>query len=261
MHPKLFDIGPFTVYAYGLFIVIGAAMAYRFLSSSAHKAYGIDPDKISSLLVWIVVSAFVGGKLFFYLEDPARYLAEPAQMIIDVGNGFVFYGSLLFAVPTTIWFFRKESWPIWGMLDLIAFTTLIVHAFGRFGCFMAGCCHGIPTQLPWGVSFTDPLSQAEPLGVPLHPTQLYEMALLAAIFTGLWLFRRKKSFDGQLFLIYVMLYAFGRSVIEVFRGDEARGYIVDGWLSHSQFISACLIALIMGVYVILQKQSRKSHRH
>jgi len=248
MHPKLLEIGDFVIYMYGFMIVLGAGLAYWFLSEQAKKKYGVDPDKISSLLVWIFITAFVGGKIFFYLEDPDIYLEDPSRMFDDIGNGFVFFGSLLFAVPTTIWFFIKEKWDVWGMLDLLAFTTLIVHAFGRLGCFFAGCCHGIPTEGGWGLTFTDPASQAEPLGIPLHPTQLYSVVMLASIFYFLYRFRAKKKFDGQIFILYVILYSIGRSIIEVFRGDEARGYIIDGKLTHSQFISLLLVLAMIGLY-------------
>lgn len=258
MHPRLIEIDNFTVFTYGFLIVVGATLAYLFLSSQAKKYYHIQPDKISSLLVWIFITAFVGGKVFFYLEDPQVYMDEPAMMLEDIGNGFVFFGSLLFAVPTTIWFFIRNEWNVWGMLDLLAFTTLIVHAFGRLGCFFAGCCHGIPTEVGWGVSFTDPQSQAEPLGVALHPTQLYSFLMLSIIFLALYFYRKKKAFDGQLFILYVILYSIGRSFIEIFRGDEARGYIIDGWVTHSQFISMILIAAMIGLYAWRQRKNSLS---
>ncbi len=248
MHPILFELGSFTVYAYGFFIVLGATLGYLFLSRSANKVYGIDKDKISSLLLWIFVSAFIGGKVFFYLENPKLYLNDPTSMLSNLGNGFVFFGSLLFAVPTTIWFFRKQGWNVWGMLDLLAFTTLIVHATGRVGCLLAGCCHGVPTDSMFGITFTHPMCQAEPLNTPLHPTQIYEFLTLTAIFIFLYWFRKFKSFDGQLFLLYVILYSVGRSIIETVRGDEERGYLIDGILSHSQSISLVLIAIAAYVY-------------
>ena len=248
MHPLLFEFGQFQVYAYGFFIVLGAAFGYLFLSRAANKVYGIDKDKISTLLLWIFVTAFIGGKILFYLEDPRSYIESPSKMISNLGNGFVFFGSLLFAVPTTIWFFKKEGWNIWGMLDLIAFTTLIVHAIGRVGCFMAGCCHGVPTDSFFGVTFTDPSCQAYPLNTPLHPTQLYEFFSLVFIFVILSWFKKYKSFDGQLFLLYVILYSIARSIIETVRGDEERGYLIEGVLTHSQSISLVLIVVAAVMY-------------
>lgn len=257
MHPILIELGDFTIYSYGFFIVIGAALAYFFLSHFARKEYNIDSDKISSLLIWVVVASFVGGKVLFYLEDPSRYVENPSKMYQDIGNGFVFFGSLLFAIPTTIWFFRKHKWPVWGMLDLIAVTIPIMHGFGRLGCLMSGCCHGIPTESFLGLTFTDPMCQADPLNTPLHPTQVYSMLLLASLFVFLYWKRAHKAFDGQIFFLYVILYSVGRSIIEIFRGDEQRGYIIDGILSHSQFISLMLISAVVVAYIYRRRMAAK----
>lgn len=249
MHPILLELGGLTIFSYGFFIVLGAFLAYRHMVVFAKKDYNVRSDTISSLLLLIIAMAFIGGKVLFYLEDPSLYISDPSLMLDDMGNGFVFFGSLLFAVPAVIWFFKEKKLPIWGMLDLTAFSAIIAHGFGRIGCFLAGCCHGVPTDSVLGVMYTDPACQADPLNVHLHPSQLYAVTLLLGIFLLLkWLYKRPDRFPGQLFLIYVMLYSVGRGVIEEFRGDEARGYLFDGLLSHSQFISLILISIAAVLY-------------
>ena len=121
---------------------------------------------------------------------------------------------------------------------------------------MAGCCHGIESHGPLAITFTDPLSQAEPLGVPLHPTQLYSSFMLASIFVILTLIRKRQQFEGQLFLLYLILYSTGRSIIEEFRGDEARGFLLDGWYSNSQFISTVIITFAIIAYVVQYRKSK-----
>ena len=128
----------------------------------------------------------------------------------------------------------------------MAITTCIVHIFGRLGCFFAGCCHGIEWHGPLAVTFTDPVCMAKPLDTPLHPTQLYSVAMISSILIILFVIKKNQRFDGQLFLSYLLLYAFGRSIVEIFRGDISRGFVIDEWLSHSQFIS--LILMIAGGY-------------
>lgn len=255
MHPELFSIGNFTIHTYGFMIMIGATIAFFYMSHSVKKDLGIEREKIQNLAILIILSAFIGGKLFFYLENPSYYFGSLQNMKNNFRTGFVFYGSLLFAVPIVIWFFRKEKWPVWALMDRIAIVACIIHGSGRLGCFFAGCCHGIPTDLPWGVTFTDPLSQAEPLNVPLHPTQLYSATLIFSILIILLMFQRHKRFEGQLFFIYIILYAFGRSLIEIVRGDEERGYIIDGILTHSQFISIIVITLAVWGYLKFRKKS------
>ena len=120
---------------------------------------------------------------------------------------------------------------------------------------MAGCCYGKPTDSFFGVVFTDPACYANPKGEPLHPTQLYEAGFILVVLLLLVYLRGKRSFYGQLFLVYLIAYAAGRMVLEIFRGDEARGYIWNDYLSHSQFIS--LIILIVAGYLYF-KWSRQN---
>lgn len=256
MHPELFSIGDFTIHTYGFLIMVGASLGFLYMSHVAHRDLGIEKDKIQNLAILVIISAFIGGKLFFYLEDPSFYFSSWENMKRNFRTGFVFYGSLLFAVPLIVWYFRKEKWPLWPLMDRLAITACIIHGLGRLGCFFAGCCYGIPTDLPWGVTFTDPHSQARPLETSLHPTQLYSALLIFSILIILLMFKRHKRFEGQLFFIYIILYAFGRGIIEFVRGDEARGYVIDGVLSHSQFISLGVIAVTVWAYLKFKKKAR-----
>jgi phosphatidylglycerol:prolipoprotein diacylglycerol transferase len=122
------------------------------------------------------------------------------------------------------------------MLDIFAITTTIVHAIGRLGCFAAGCCYGAPTDSSIGIIF--PTTH----GISVHPTQLYEATLLLVIMISLLVIKKYKQFNGQIFFLYLMLYAFGRGILELFRGDD-RGFVVEDILSHSQFIALCLISV------------------
>lgn len=126
-------------------------------------------------------------------------------------------------------------------------SLAIGHSIGRLGCFFAGCCYGKACDLPWAVTFTNPDSLA-PIGVPLHPTQLYSALTNLFIFIFLCFFRGRKKFDGQLFWIYVLLYGVARSILEIFRGDF-RGEPVFGILSVSQTIG-CIMAVFAVVMLI-----------
>ena len=209
-------------------------------------------DSANMLFIILVASAVVGGKFFFFLESPAYYIENLSQLFS--GSGFVFYGSLLFCIPAMLLYFKKNNLPLWGMLDIMGMVTCIVHGFGRIGCFMAGCCYGSHTDSFLGVVFFHEKCQA-PLGESLHPIQLYEATFIFLLLAFLWLNRDRKQFAGQLFLLYLMIYAVGRSGLELFRGDEARGYIIDEWLSHSQFISLVIISYSLLVYLRIKRKS------
>jgi phosphatidylglycerol:prolipoprotein diacylglycerol transferase len=104
--------------------------------------------------------------------------------------------------------------------------------------------------------FTNPVCQAEPLNTPLHPTQLYESAFIFSLMAALLWIEGRKKFDGQLFLIYLMVYSIGRSFLEMLRGDEERGFLIQNVLSHSQFISLIVIAIAIYFYVKLKRKGK-----
>lgn len=252
MHPILFEIGSFTIYTYGFCIAIGALLGLSYMTWQGKKQFGLSFDTTNSLFIFIVLAAIAGGKVFFFFEDPVYYLKNLNKLF--TGSGFVFYGSFLFAVPVMLWFFRRHKIPTLAMLDVMAIVTCIVHGFGRIGCFMAGCCHGKPTESIVGIMFTNPVCQAEPLNTALHPTQLYEAGLIFSLLMLLYSLKTRKQFNGQLFLLYLIIYALGRAVLEIFRGDVARGFIISDWLSHSQFISMIIIVVAGICYFRLSKK-------
>lgn len=253
MHPVLFDLGSVTIYTYGFCIALGALSGFIYFYTQAKKHYQVTFDQANNLFLLLVTAAVVGGKVFLIFEDPQLYLSQPKKLFS--GSGFVFYGSLLTTIPVMLWYFKKIKLPVWGTLDIIGIVTCIVHGFGRMGCFMAGCCYGIPTESFLGVIFTDPACQAEPLNVALHPTQLYEATWIGLVCVALIVLKSKKQFDGQVFLVYLMLYAMGRSIIEIFRGDIARGFVIENYLSNSQFISLLVISAAVYFYIRMRKQS------
>jgi len=190
MHPVLFQFNTpsifqgllpatITIHTYGFLIALGAIVAFIYMARQAKRKYSLSYDNANMLFLLLLVASIVGGKFFYLFEDTSYYLNNPYELIS--GGGFVFYGSLIFTIPTMYFFFRSHKLPWRGMLDIMAITTCIVHAFGRLGCFGAGCCHGLPYEGIFSVTFTDPNSLAHPLNTPLHATQLYSVFLIVTI--------------------------------------------------------------------------------
>ena len=268
MHPVLFEFGvpeflqgilpsTITIYSYGFFIACGAICGFFYTAYQSKKQFGIKTETVQMLIVLIIIASVVGGKFFIIFENPKLYLSEPARLIKGFNTGFVFYGSLLFAIPTMLVFFRKNKMPTLAMLDIMAGTTCIVHGFGRIGCFMAGCCYGIPHDGFLSVTFTDPKCAADPMHTPLHPTQLYSSLAIFTILAIILIASKHKRFDGQLFMLYLMLYAVARTILEVFRGDLERGYLIDNILSNSQFIS--ILVFLGGLFVYIKLSRKAKH--
>jgi phosphatidylglycerol---prolipoprotein diacylglyceryl transferase len=256
MHPILFQLGEFYIYSYGFFIAVGAAAGFAYMARRGKTELGLTFDQANALFLLIFIAAFIGGKVFLFFEDMSYYVEHPTKLL--TGRGFVFYGSFLFAIPVMLWFFAKNRLPVLQMLDIMAITTCLVHAFGRIGCFFAGCCHGIPTESWLGVTFTSEACYAEPLNVPLHPTQLYEAGFIFLLMISLLTLRNRKSFHGQLFFLYLMGYAIGRFIIEYFRGDLDRGFIIKDVLSHSQLISLLIFVSVAVLYFTRRRTAAKA---
>lgn len=251
MYPVLFESTALTLYSYGFMIAVGIVAGMGYLVMEGKKSVGLTFDQANMLFLLVFLAAVVGGKLFLFFEAPSRYLHHPGSLMS--GRGFVFYGSFLAAIPAMWWFFRKIKLHPYKMLDVMAITTCLVHLSGRIGCFMAGCCYGKPTDSWIGITFSDPSSHAEPLHTPLFPTQLMEAAYILMVMITLLVLKGQRRFYGQLFLTYLMLYAIGRFAIEYLRGDLARGFVVDGYLSHAQLIA---LGMLAGVALAYYKWSR-----
>lgn len=269
MHPIFFEFNvpeflhglfpaSITIYSYGFLIACGAITGFIYTAHHAKKQFDVKMETVQMLIILVIVAAVVGGKLFMIFEDPNRYLSHPALLFKNFSTGFVFYGSLLFAVPTMLLFFKRHKLPTLAMLDIMAGTACLVHAFGRIGCFMAGCCFGTPHDGLLSVTFTDPHSVAEPLNTPLHPTQLYSSTVIFTILLIIIFVSRRKQFDGQIFMLYLMLYSISRSILELFRGDLARGFLIEDVLSNSQFISIILFSTALFFYIRLAKKAKKA---
>jgi phosphatidylglycerol:prolipoprotein diacylglycerol transferase len=263
MHPVLFEISipeflqgilpaTITIYSYGFLIMIGAIIAMTYTVVVSKRRYNVSFDTSQTLFLIILIGAFLGGKVFYFFENPSYFMDNPSALWGS--RGFVFYGSLIFSVTGILLFFKIKGLPILKMFDIIAVTTGLVHVFGRMGCFMAGCCYGTPTNSTYGVVFRDVNSLARPQDTHLHPTQLYSVLLITLILATIIILRKRQRFHGQLFLVYLMIYSIGRSIIEVFRGDLSRGFVIDSWLSHSQFISLLILIFSVFFYIKLGKK-------
>lgn len=252
MHPILFKIGTLSIYTYGFFIAVSFIVGILLAKYEARRL-GEDREKIMDLCFYALVAAIVGSRLFYVLVNPDLFLSDPFEVFRIWNGGLVFYGGFISALAVGLIYVKKKKMPILKTLDIAAPSLAIAHFFGRIGCFFAGCCYGDVSELPWAITFTNPNSLA-PVGVPLHPTQIYSSLSNLCIFGFLWFFRLRKKFDGQLFWLYVLLYGIARSIIEVFRGDF-RGHLIFGILSTSQAIGGILIVLAVVMLIFLRRRT------
>jgi phosphatidylglycerol:prolipoprotein diacylglycerol transferase len=262
MYPRLLTTPFFTLGTFGLLLAAAYAAAYAWLMREGRRER-LNLDTLGSLGVWAIVGAIIGAKGLMIVRTLPDYVAAPSELfsLSLLRSAGDFYGGFIGALIAAAFFFRAHpELPFWRVADLCGPAIALGQAIGRVGCFMAGDDYGRASNLPWAVAFTDPIAAqigGAPLGVGLHPVQLYESAACAILFAVLVRISRRKQFDGQVILAYTLLYAVLRFVLEFFRGDVDRGFVFGGTLSTSQSI-----AIVAGpAAALLWLRRRRTARH
>ena len=234
--------------------VAGLAVAVRLAGRE-----GLDKDRIFNFGVYLALTGMIGAKLFLVAQDWDYYSANPRQIFSfsTLQSGGIFFGGFLVALGFAVLYIRSAKLPFMKVADSFAPGIAVGHAFGRLGCFAAGCCWGEPSGLPWAVTFTDPYAHevvGVPLGVDLHPTQIYESAALFLTFAFLYRLHARKRFDGQVLGWYLLLYPAARFLIEFARDHSANAWLWQNRLSDAQGVSLLLIAT--GAWLLLTAVTR-----
>ena len=233
MHPVLFSIGFVTIYSFGTMIAVGYLLAGSLLWREARRKRK-DPAVLLDLGIGMMLSALLGGRALYIILNLRDYLEDPLEAFRIQHGGLVFYGGLVGAILFTLFFIRRKHLLLWETLDEMTPYAALVHAFGRVGCFLNGCCYGRPTSLFWGVTLPGHK-------LPLHPTQLYESFFLIVLFFILRNVARKKTaFAGSVFLLYLLCYGFFRFIVEFLRGDQEILFL---GLTLPQFLSILLVGM------------------
>jgi phosphatidylglycerol:prolipoprotein diacylglycerol transferase len=295
VHPVLFTLPigrrEIALHSYGILIAVGLAVGI-WLGCREGERRGLDRGRVLDLAFWLVVTGLLGSRIAYglvnarsfaraCLDGPGPWWRDCTSVFAVWEGGLVFYGGIATAALVALVFARREGWSYGDVGDVSAPALAIGHAFGRLGCFEAGCCFGKETASRVGVAFPrgsvafDVLTRSGgvPPGAgetpPLHPTQLYEAAGELAIFGVLMALRpglRRRP--GALLLAYLALYAALRFVVEIFRGDVLRGFPIEletprlaRWLGLSPaepiFLSAGQIGSILTVVAVAIALARR----
>lgn len=244
MHPIIIKFWSFVVYSYGFLIATGFFLGIVLAMREARRV-GENSEKILDLCFYILVAAIVGSRLFYVATAWDAFADNPLEILKIWKGGLVFYGGFLAALAAAVVYIKLNRLPVLKTADILAPSLALGQALGRLGCFLAGCCYGLPSDVPWAVTFSDPNCLA-PVNTPLHPTQLYSACANLAIFIVLFVFSRRNRIPGRVFWTYVLLYGLTRSIIENLRGDF-RGAEIFGLLSISQALglTGAVVAIIM----------------
>ncbi|MDR2066373.1 MAG: prolipoprotein diacylglyceryl transferase [Endomicrobium sp.] len=250
MYPILFSFGNFKIFSYGFFVALAFIVSIYYLSYSLNKSKSkiFSQDELYSFLLYLIIFGIVGARIFYIFTNIKEYIDNPLDIFKVWQGGLVYYGGFVAVAIFAIIYCKVKNMQVLYFGDFFAPALALGHSIGRIGCFFAGCCYGKEANLPWTVVFKDKQSLAV-LGEHLHPTQLYESLGNFCIFLILFFYAKKQREVGNVFAVYLILYAILRFIVECFRGDD-RGMQYFG-LSISQNIS--IILLIIGVFIYARK--------
>ena len=245
MFPKLLDFGGFFLPTYGVLVAAGF-LAALWLTGRLAKRSGLDPEKVTNSGVYAALAGLAGAKLLMFALDFDYYRKNPGEMfsLATLQAGGVFFGGLIFALAMAFYWIRKQKLPLAATMDSFGPGLALGQAIGRLGCFAAGCCWGASCNRSWAVEFTNPEAHrltGVPILEPLHPTQLYEAFLLAAVFATLYWRFGKPHKPGAIIGLYLVLASAQRFGVEFFRAHQQANYLNP--LSNAQWISLGLAAL------------------
>ncbi|HEV2176565.1 MAG TPA: prolipoprotein diacylglyceryl transferase [Terriglobia bacterium] len=259
MHPILLKIGSFHLPTYGVLLALALAAAVVTVGKLGRRE-GLDSNRLLDFSTWLIVVALIGAKVLMIVTDWSYYQQYPGEIFswATIEAGGVFYGGFIAAVLFAVWYVKIHRLPLLKVFDIYAPAIALGQSVGRLGCFSAGCDYGKATHSVLAVVFTDPYAHevtGVPLNQPIYPTQILESLATFAIFgILLWAYRRKKR-DGQIFLLYLTLYAVARFFMEFLRGDADRGFVFNGLLSTSQFIAILALIVAVGLWLYLRRRS------
>lgn len=247
MHPTLHLFGleapSYTVMVLAGFLV-GLALAL-----ARRSRYGLSANDVAGICCLGGAGSFLGGKTFYAVQGFPAFLEEHARTGLSFSTyfaqaGLVFYGGLAGSILCVLLGSRFTRAGLWPTLDCVLPSLPLAHACGRVGCFLAGCCYGLPSEVGF---FMSPESGG-PYGVRLFPIQLVESACCAGICLLLLRLSRESRPGGFLLGTYLASYGCARFVLECFRGDPVRGFV--GPFSVSQWCS--IVAISLGAVLLLR---------
>lgn len=266
MHPVLFRIGPFALRSYGLMLALSFFLGI-ILAGKRLKRMGGDPGKLVDLSVVIIIAAIVGSRLLYVVFHWGEFAGNVLNIVNPFSNpqgigiaGLSMDGGLVLAILSGLLFLRLTKQPVLTVLDAMAPSFALGIFLTRIGCFLNGCCFGLPCSGPLGVVFPEDslAGWTFPL-VPLHPTQLYN-SLGGLLMLGflLWV-ERYKTFPGFTFLLTLVFYGLLRLVVDFFRYFEESVILFrlgNVPLTINQGIS--LVVMILALIFFLRLRSQKT---
>ncbi|MEA3492818.1 MAG: prolipoprotein diacylglyceryl transferase [Candidatus Margulisiibacteriota bacterium] len=252
MRPILFNIGGLSIHSYGLMMAI-AFLVGIFIAICYAKREELKGDIIIDLSVYVIIAAIVGARFLYVAGQWDKYKDNLLDIFMVQKGGLVFLGGLLLSILVVVLYAKRKRIPVLKLLDVLTPGTALGYAITRIGCFLNGCCFGMPTDSPCGIEF--PPGSLAYFYYPdqhLHPTQLYSSASMLLAFIILIVLYRFKKFDGQIFYWGLIFYSVYRFAVEFLRFSPMH------WLGLTPSQWIVLLTFAIGVYGLVHKRFKSS---
>jgi phosphatidylglycerol:prolipoprotein diacylglycerol transferase len=246
MYPEILNLGPVTIYSYGLMAALGFLLGGYLLERELVRV-GHKKELAGSIIIAAIIGGIIGSKIYYIIQNP-YLLKEDFLGTVFSGAGLVWYGGAIGGLLTVTWWIRRKGLPFLIAADLLGPLLLLGQGMGRIGCFLSGDgCYGPPSDVPWAMAFPNGVV---PTLERVHPTPLYDALSLVTLFLILWSIRKKDFKPGTIFGLFAMFLGVERFITEFWRTDPK--YIF-GLLSEAQMISILLFLAGIGLIVYVNK--------
>jgi phosphatidylglycerol:prolipoprotein diacylglycerol transferase len=259
LHPEIFHFGPLHLRSYGLMLSLSFLLGL-WLALREARSRGYDPDAIVDLGVVLLASGVAGARLLYVVSHLNEFAGHWIEVLFVWQGGLTLWGGFLVAVPAGILFCRRRRLPTWEVADVFAGPVAVGAAVGRFGCFLNGCCYGLPTHLPWAIRFpAGSLPYAQFGDGALHPSQLYNVLAGLATYVVVAVAGPRLRASGQRWWLMLGTYGLLRAVVDLSRYYEPSA-ILARWgavgLTESQVTGVVLALLSLAMFLALGRQAR-----
>ena len=245
MNRVAFTIFGLDIMWYGV-LMASAMILCVLLALKEGKRVNISEDDILNLAIVSIPCGLIGARLYYVIFNWSWYSKHLSEILNFRGGGMAIHGALIGGILAGFIYTKIKKINFFKMADTVMIGIPLGQAIGRWGNYINGEAHGGPTSLPWGIMVN---------GVKVHPTFLYESIWDLAIFIFIWSFRKKKKYEGQLAIYYLILYSLGRFFIEGLRADS----LMIGLLRMAQVISLITIIVCLILHKILSKRNKEAN--
>jgi len=249
MKPIFFQLGALEIHSYGTMIALGVLAALFLMLKNARRDGFPDANVVYDSVFVVLLTGFLGARLYYIIENFQWYRHDPLKILAIWEGGLIFYGGTIGSLIGLALFAKNKNIKYLNLVDFLIPYEALVHAFGRMGCFLNGCCNGIQCDLPWAVRFPG-------MTYSVHPVQLYEMVFNLFLFLFLLYFYRRRKQVGSTTAFYLVTYGMGRFMIEFLR-PAMSSWLMFSW---NQWVSLGMIIFGITMHQISFKNYKKDNR-